>query len=240
MIVGICGLTKSGKSAAADVLVKDHGYVAVAFGDALKRILMELFNFTEEQLWGSKKEVPDERYPRPTHEFDDGEQWCKVCGMLIHDTELVGGIKRLKTCYLTPRYAMQTLGTEWGRKCYSNVWVEQTMRVVDDLLHFPFRYTPSVGLIQDGDESVESSNVVIPDVRFKSEMDGVAGAGGKLVRITRPGHEKPKWDHPSETEQLTVPDSEFDYIIHNNGTLEDLALKVEEMMMVGFEEDGLH
>lgn len=38
MIVGICGLSGSGKSAAGDMLVKNHGFIAVAIADVMKRI----------------------------------------------------------------------------------------------------------------------------------------------------------------------------------------------------------
>ena len=128
MIVGICGLSESGKSAAGDILVKAHDYVDVAFGDALKRILMDVFDFSEEQLWGSTKNATDGRYPREHTLDNDGV--CLCCGLEIAEIS-----HNSEPCYLTPRYAMKTLGTEWGRECYSNVWVEHTMREVQKLLN---------------------------------------------------------------------------------------------------------
>ena len=38
MIIGLCGFASSGKDAAADYLVKHHGYTRFAFADALKRV----------------------------------------------------------------------------------------------------------------------------------------------------------------------------------------------------------
>lgn len=226
MIVGICGLTKSGKSAAGNVLVGAHNYAAIAFGDAIKRVLMEVYDFTVEQLWGSEKEVPDKRFPRE-HSFEwdsDGRRKCSCCGM--------AGAKELdgSKCYLTPRHAMKTLGTEWGRNCYWDTWARRAVKDALTVLDDHLEYNREVGVVPAITRDYDG--VVIPDVRFKNEMQVIREAGGKLVRIVRPGYEKPQWDHLSETEQLTVPDSEFNYIMHNQGTLEDLALKVEDMTML--------
>jgi hypothetical protein len=70
------------------------------------------------------------------------------------------------------------------------------------------------------------NGVVITDVRFKNEIVGVHERGGKLIRVKRPGVDKAEWNHPSETEQLTIPDEDFDYVLQNDGTLEDLTEKV--------------
>jgi hypothetical protein len=43
-----------------------------------------------------------------------------------------------------------------------------------------------------------------------------------LIRVKRPGVETPPFNHRSETEQATIPDSEFDYVVDNNDTIESL------------------
>jgi len=43
-----------------------------------------------------------------------------------------------------------------------------------------------------------------------------------LIRVKRPGVEIPPFNHRSETEQATIPDSEFDYVVDNNDTVEGL------------------
>jgi hypothetical protein len=82
----------------------------------------------------------------------------------------------------------------------------------------------------DSEMMSSKKNVVIPDSRFKNELALIQRAGGKTIRIKRPGVEVPAWQHASETEQMEIPDSEFDYIVVNDGTLDDLALKVQAMI----------
>ena len=52
MIIGVAGLAGSGKNAVAEILVKKYGFAMVSFADPLKRYAMEIYDFTEEQLWG--------------------------------------------------------------------------------------------------------------------------------------------------------------------------------------------
>ena len=74
--------------------------------------------------------------------------------------------------------------------------------------------------------------MVIPDCRFVNEFEAIKAAGGKLVRIKRTlaGLAGAAGKHVSETEQDSVPDSMFDVVICNSGTLEDLALMTDAML----------
>jgi hypothetical protein len=115
------------------------------------------------------------------------------------------------------------------------VWAEHTLRVAEQLLeHKHLWYKRTEGLVErveqcpqsefERDGTYDIKGVVITDVRLKNEMKAVKDAGGKLIRIVRPGHEEPKWDHPSETEQLEVPDEEFDHVLDNSLSLDGLRL----------------
>lgn len=74
--------------------------------------------------------------------------------------ELLGG--------KTPRYAMQTIGTEWGRNLIaSDLWIRAWQAAVARL---------PAGV-----------PVVVDDCRFPNEADAVRAAGGILVRVERPG-----------------------------------------------------
>jgi hypothetical protein len=69
----------------------------------------------------------------------------------------------------TPRWAMQTLGTEWGRKLiHPDIWVRLFLR-------------RAVQLRRQG------YPVVCDDLRFCNEAAAIRAAGGRLVRIERPG-----------------------------------------------------
>lgn len=60
--------------------------------------------------------------------------------------------------------------------------------------------------------------MVITDLRFPNEAAWVAGQGGLLVKITRPGY-GPSRDHESET---ALNDWHFDYTLDNCGTVKGL------------------
>lgn len=95
MIVGLGYKARSGKDTIASYLVKKHNFKQIAFADALKRGCMEIFGLTEEQVYGSLKEVKDEYWnqtPRFILQFVgtecmrniyDKNIWVKAAGKKI-------------------------------------------------------------------------------------------------------------------------------------------------------------
>jgi hypothetical protein len=68
----------------------------------------------------------------------------------------------------TPRHAMQTLGTEWGRKCISKTfWINLWARRA--------RASLAAG-----------AHVVVDDLRFPNEAAAIRALGGVVVFIDRP------------------------------------------------------
>jgi hypothetical protein len=61
MIIGFLGQKHYGKDTCADYLVKNHDFKRYAFGDPVKEVCRILFGFTDEQLYGNKKEELDTR-----------------------------------------------------------------------------------------------------------------------------------------------------------------------------------
>lgn len=166
MIVGMVGRAGSGKDTVADLLVKNHGFVKVAFADLMKRWVKEAFDFTDEQLWGpsSKRNEGDARYRRRRLDLDG--DWV--------DSDL------------SPREALQLLGTEWGRRCYEDVWVNYTLRIADRLLAGNTRdvgyvnwYSAQSGLLFVGSYPTPKG-VVISDVRFPNEVSALQAKGAVL------------------------------------------------------------
>lgn len=209
MLLGISGLAGSGKDTVANMLIEESGFIKVSLADPLKRIARDVYAFTEEQLWGPSefRNDPDKRYPR-----EDGS-------------------------YLSPREALQKLGTEWGRECYRNTWVDLCIRTAQQLLSNPYaRYTQKTGITYISGMyprlGSETKGVAVPDVRFRNELAAIRAAGGKVIRVSRPGaglggvHGV----HSSETEQASISDQEFDYVIQNTGTLEDLRTEVRRCL----------
>lgn len=252
-LIGLSGVAGSGKSYIANVIHNKYGFAVVSLADQIKRICKDVFDFTDDQLWGpsEKRNEPDKRYSRLTEpdskhyileeqdngtvhvDRDDGSQ------KLLLTFQEWEALKK-QTEYLTPRYALQKLGTEWGRNCYEPIWIEYTMRVAKKLIEEPFKHMYSA---QNGLESLISNaeievlhpakGVVIPDVRFKNEMEAVRQAGGKVVRIYgRPTTlSNNSATHSSEKEQLEIPDLEFDYILQNSEDSTTLLKSIRRMMV---------
>lgn len=228
MIIGIAGTAGSGKSTVADHLVAKHGFIAVNLADPIKRFCREVFDFSEEQLWGpsEKRNEPDKRYGKPVRILVDQDEYGT------------------RTEYLTPRHALQQLGTEWGRACYPNIWVDYAIRVAKQLLKKDYvlnaavnAYHAKTGLrfshTPYGSGSVKlPKGVVIPDVRFRNEVDAIRAAGGKVWRVSRfgAGLQGAAAKHQSETELDTIPLELFTQQVSNNSTLEALYAVIDRVM----------
>jgi len=341
MIIGLSGLSGTGKDTVADILVKNFNFSKIGLSDPMKRICKDVFDFTDEQLWGpsEKRNEPDKRYRKKPYlhmtnsvavydpKYNEPRR-CSSCGEEGPPPSDDGRHFSSEKCfhYLTPRFALQKLGTEFGMNCYDNVWVEYALKMAKDLLEFKrheVEYDPKRGIVRAtnhwletpgtavevsfydsngrglridsswdprrlakpvrtditlqpgdilrllGDKYCPPSDgslgtsyfylvegkdhkfwisgthlrtpfrqmrgVVIPDVRFKSDVEGLkkvpcSMGSVKLVRVKRPGYEKPRWDHASETEQMEINDNLFDFIIDNNKSIEDLEEKVKEIL----------
>lgn len=195
-IIGITGYAGSGKDTVANILCKEHGFVKVAFADPLKRICKDVFDFTDEQLWGPSemRNGPDLRY-MVSPEYAEAAEREKE-----RDPELSASYA--KQGYLTPRHALQQLGTEWGRACYRDVWVNYALRIAAAILSgrrpgsgsWPW-YTAKEGLWFDGHSprsiedvgSVPYEGVVISDVRFPNEIAALKKKGAQIWRTSH-GH----------------------------------------------------
>lgn len=194
-LIGITGKAGSGKDTVADILCRNHGFVRVTLADVMKRFCKEIFGFADEQLWGPSefRNAPDKRFPRK-HSWPQGDVNtyssemflpCSCCGLRA-DAPYSD-----EPCYLTPRFALQRLGTEWGRDCFEDVWIDYAMRVTDALLigekYRRHSYTAQLGSHDrgEGQGPEEIRGVVIPDVRFPNELARVRSENGRIWH--RPG-----------------------------------------------------
>ena len=134
----------------------------------------------------------------------------------------------------TPRLLLQQMGTECGRNIiHPNVWVNALMA--------DYRIE---GQIDKGKTYSESDypNWIITDMRFPNELNAIKNHG-ITIRVQRPCPEcgminavgthfavcsQQRSLHPSETE---LDHATFDYLIENNGTLEDLIEKVKQILI---------
>ena len=230
-IIGIAGKAGSGKSTVAKILVEKHGYVEIALADDVKRIAKGIYVFTDEQLWGpsEKRNVPDERYPRPGHAWHNANAVsCACCGYRyeVPADSFEASAPSFPPCYLTPRYALQQLGTEFGRHCYEDTWVDIALYAAKYVVEEKMGYLPKYGLMPEA--RGVNSGVVISDVRFPNELRAIRAAGGQVWKIERSGAglAGTAGQHASETSLDGMPDEAFNRIIVNDGSLDDIAAAV--------------
>lgn len=211
MILGVMGNAGTGKDTFANHLVL-HGWVSISLADPMKRIAKEIYDFTDEQLWGpsSERNKPDMRYLR---------------GDATH---------------LTPREVLQRLGTEVGRYCYQDTWVDLTLSDAHKILRQTHVYSKSKGAERIYPKYMYSGpppipfGVVIPDVRFENEIQAIHKSGGKVVRLKRQtavnALEIGVKNHASEAEQLAIPDSAVDYVMDVEDGLENFYKQIDQFL----------
>jgi hypothetical protein len=108
--------------------------------------------------------------------------------------------KEIPAIKASPRYMMQTIGTEWGQQClHSTLWTEIALLRVE-------------GIVASGRKAV------VDDLRFPHEYDAFRRVGCHLIKVVRDGV-GPYVGHLSEG---LLDERSFDWTIHNNGTLDEL------------------
>ena len=115
----------------------------------------------------------------------------------------------------TPRYAMQTLGTEWARDSmdknfWANIWRTRVQE------HRCERHL---------NRHSRWRSVVTEDCRFENEAKLVRELGGEIWVIERPSYSYT--GHSSETE---MADIKSDLIIKNQGSVEELRVMVRGVL----------
>jgi energy-coupling factor transporter ATP-binding protein EcfA2 len=143
-IIGVTGHKGSGKDTFAKVVTQVLGEDKVAvvkFADCLKDMLRTMFRYA-----GADAATIEE---------------C-----------VEGDLKEVPAPPLngaTPRRAMVTLGTEWGRELIDeNIWADLTKRHIQS------------------NPDLAGKVVLVTDVRFPNEAEVIAELGGSLIRVNRP------------------------------------------------------
>ena len=209
MIIGITGLINSGKDTIADYLTTFHGFKRLSFAASLKDAVAAVFNWDRERLEGTTKSSREWR--------EQVDHWWA---------------ERLGIPHLTPRWILQHWGTEVCRNAFhTDVWVAS----VENKLR------------------TSTDNIVITDCRFYNEVSAIKNAGGITIRVERGPN--PEWylhainfnkgengnlgwaTGRHRLDQLGIHASEYsgvgleyDHIIENNGTIDELHKKIESII----------
>ncbi len=185
LIVGVGHKARAGKDTVANHLVNHHGFERTAFASRLKEVARVVFGFNDEQLYGNLKEVPDEKW-NDTLRFlgSDGT------GSTFHEP-------------LTPRIAMQKIGTESFRDIFHrDIWIAALFLGLEP-----------------------GKRYVITDVRFHNEAQAILDAGGYLWKVSR----FDRGDVATHVSETALDDFEDWHVrIDNNFTIQNLQDRVDE------------
>jgi hypothetical protein len=182
-------------------ILEQKGFIKDSFAKPLKDACSVMFGWPREMLEG------DTEVSRKWREEPD-----------VYWSEKFGN-------EFSPRLALQLMGTEAGRNVFHpDIWV--------------------ISLLN----RARGKDVVVTDVRFKNEIKYIQDNGGIVIRIKR--GEEPEWYdlakdandgfgsaamgmrdkgiHQSEWDWIG---SDFDMVIENNGTIDDLGKQVDELLL---------
>lgn len=221
-LVIIVGAQRHGKNTTADIIQKHRPRTAqIAFADKLKAFVKDVYDFSDEQVYGARKDEPDERYPRfyDEHIVNGGEK-CARCGRDVKSPNCID--------YMTPREPQRTVGNDIGRGCYPRTWIDDTFRRAARLLEGVRVQPKRTNHGADGWVLDRTNLVVVTDGRYVNEAQAGAEANGRILRVRDPRRPIPG-DHPSEVEQYSPAMDAFvrpEYDFLNDGTIEDLERKV--------------
>lgn len=255
MLIGISGKIGSGKDTIGkiikDLITQKFDWKTSApyiesnwqikkFADKLKDIVCLLLNCTKEQL-----------EDREFKETELGEEWWyyKFDDIFLSYNDENLFIETLNNMFeepvtkeelneylikLTPRKLLQLIGTECGRDIiHPNIWVNALMSEYKETLPC---LCEGIGVcVQPKGYDCEEirPNWIITDMRFPNELKAIEDRGGVSIRVNRPVHALSQENncgllHPSET---ALDNATFDYVINNNGTIEDLVDKVKIILI---------
>lgn len=106
---------------------------------------------------------------------------------------------------------LQFWGTEFRRKCFSwDYWVD---------------------IVRAEIEAHPEDDYIIPDTRFKNEAKMVKEMGGFVWKIIRVGYQASDRD-PNHTSEVDLDEWDFDAVILNEGSIQELCEKVEAQFRI--------
>lgn len=207
-IIAITGLKGSGKDTTADYIIKNYdNWEKDSFAGTLKDAVSAIFGWDRKMLAG---ETPEDREIRETRD----DYWSEKLGFEV-----------------TPRIVLQKLGTDCLRcHFHQNIWVDSLERKIRNT----------------------TKNVIITDCRFKNELDMLRNLGATIIRVER--DTLPEWFEKvgelntkgynnagiinlvPEVKNIHISELDWigydkpDFILHNNGTINDLYPFIDIMM----------
>ena len=207
-IIGVAGWKAAGKDTIGKYFIDNHGYTKDSFAASLKDLVSAVFCWDRELLEGATT-ISREWRETPDEWWEEHLNWNQHPGHKLSER-------------FTPRFALQYIGTQVFRENMDyNIWVSSLKRRL-----------------------LNNKKVILTDARFPNELQMVKDLGGILIWVKR--GPLPEWyDHAisannkSELSEYLIKNKykvhesewkwvgwDFDYIIENDGSIDDLYSKL--------------
>lgn len=140
---------------------------------------------------------------------------------------------------LTPRKLLQLLGTKCGRNIlHPNIWINALFADYNAI--DPENSQSMLSAIDYS--NCKFPNWIITDIRFENEAQAIKNRNSILIRVNRDqvcseygvkdGHKMIPHKNLEHSSETALDDyQEFNYILNNNGTIEELIEKVKEILI---------
>lgn len=178
MLIALTGYARSGKDTVGKILVENHNFERIAFGDILKNIAKDM-------------------NPR----FGRGGLWA--LSTLLEEYEPYGGWEAIKDEFPDARQYLVDLGNSL-RKHIPGIEVDAVL----------------------AGKYIKIHDYVNTNVYHPEEINKIRYKGGYVVRVLRPE------SFPANEDERRTGECQTDAAILNNGSIEDLELKVAELLRV--------
>ena len=129
---------------------------------------------------------------------------------ILSYAQKITGLKQTKD-----RNFLQFVVTEWGRNRDEDIWIKLLLKNL---------------------KNNEKDNIFLSDMRYENEFELLKKEGWICVKIIRTNVNKNKRknggniNHTSETSLENIPNTEWDYIITNNGNASSFYSKLDNLI----------
>lgn len=221
MIIGIGGKLKHGKTTIANILIEKFGYKKISFGDPLKKILsialkeyFTLDDFYDQQI----KDLTFNKYTSypeivlTKHQIDR-----LICAININYNLTSTEMEIIREWFNNEKFTslrdlMQRFGTDLCRNLINNnIWVDTLQKQ----LSFNFNN--------------KNNKFISDDIRFLNERKMIHNLNGILILIKR---DLPEYENKHSSELSLGEDKEYNIIIDNNSSLDDLKNKIDILVSI--------
>jgi hypothetical protein len=202
--ISICGKANSGKNLIAKLIYNELSKIGSTIDPVSGKMVPLPFNGIEIIAFADPiKKMAKIMFPQINPKF--------LYGSSKYRNEIIPGAFFCGKP-LTVRQLLLDLGTGVGREYKESIWLDA----------FDHAFNKAQKKCKNA--------VIINDVRFRNEFDHLKKIGFYQIKLYR--NDQLKIDHISETNQESIQDNEFDYIVYNNGTLDNLKEEVLKIVNI--------